>query len=144
MSVLVDTSAIYAVLDADDDQHSRAIAEWHRLVRGAFSLVTTSYILVETTALVQHRLGVDAVRALDQDIRPVLRVEWIGEDLHSIGMASMLAAGRKRLSLVDCVSFAFMSRAGLREVFAFDEHFAERGFPCIPSDVSSTIEARDP
>ncbi len=144
MSVLVDTSAIYAVLDADDDQHSRATAEWHRLVRGAFSLVTTSYILVETTALIQHRLGVDAVRALDQDIRPVLRVEWIDEGLHSVGMASMLAAGRRRLSLVDCVSFAFMSRAGLREVFAFDEHFAERGFSCTPSDVSSTIEARDP
>ena len=144
MSVLVDTSAIYAVLDADDDQHSRAIAEWHRLLRGAFSLVTTSYILVETTALIQHRLGVDAVRALDQDIRPVLRVEWVDEDLHSVGMASMLAAGRRRLSLVDCVSFAFMSRAGLREVFAFDEHFAERGFSCTPSDVSSTIEARDP
>ena len=79
MSVFVDTSALYAVLDADDDQHSRAIAEWHRLVRGTFSLVTTSYVLVETTALIQHRLGVDAARALDQDIRPVLRVEWIDE-----------------------------------------------------------------
>ena len=103
MSVLVDTSEIYAVLDADDDQHSRAIAEWHRLVRGAFSLVTTSYILVETTALIQHRLGVDAVRALDQDIRPILRVEWIDEDLHSVGMASMLAAASVDL-LVNCTS----------------------------------------
>ena len=144
MSVLVDTSALYAVLDADDDQHPRAMAEWHRLVRGAFSLVTTSYILVETTALIQHRLGMDAVRALDQDIRPVLQVEWIDEGVHAIGMASMLAAGRRRLSLVDCVSFAFMSRAGLREVFAFDEHFAERGFSCIPSDASTTIKPLDP
>ena len=134
MSVLVDTSALYAVLDADDAEHSRAIAEWHRLMHGAFSLVTTSYILVETTALVQHRLGMDAARAIEQDIRPVLRVEWVDEGLHTIGMASMLAAGRRRLSLVDCVSFAFMSRAGLREVFAFDEHFTERGFSCIPSD----------
>lgn len=134
MSVLVETSALYAVLDADDDEHSRAIAEWHRLMYGAFSLVTTSYILVETTALVQHRLGMDAARAIEQDIRPVLRVEWVDEGLHTIGMASMLAAGRRRLSLVDCVSFAFMSRAGLREVFAFDEHFTERGFSCIPSD----------
>ena len=144
MSVFVDTSALYAVLDADDDEHSRAVAEWHRLVRGAFPLVTTSYVLVETTALVQHRLGMDAARALDQDIRPVLKVEWIGEDLHATGMASMLAAGRRRLSLVDCVSFAFMSRAGLREVFAFDEHFAERGFSCIPSDALKTTEALDP
>ena len=82
----------------------------------------------------------DECRSLDQDIRPVLRIEWIDEDLHATGMASMLAAGRRRLSLVDCVSFAFMSRAGLREVFAFDEHFAERGFSCIPSDASTTTE----
>ena len=44
MSVFVDTSALYTVLDADDDEHSRAVAEWHRLVRGAFPLVTTSYV----------------------------------------------------------------------------------------------------
>ena len=104
MSVFVDTSGLYAVLDADDDEHSRAVTEWHRLVRDAFPLVTTSYVLVETTALVQHRLGMDAARALDQDIRPILRIEWIDEDLHATGMASMLAAGRRRLSLVDCVS----------------------------------------
>ena len=131
--VFVDTSALYAVLDADDDQHGRAEAEWRRLVRGSSSLLTTSYVLVETTALVQHRLGMEAVGALEQEIRPVLQVEWVDEALHANGMASMLAAGRRGLSLVDCVSFAVMARAGLRQAFAFDDHFAERGFSCLPA-----------
>ena len=133
MTVFVDTSALYAVLDAADGQHSRAEAEWRRLVGSSSGLLTTSYVLVETTALVQHRLGMEAVGALEQDIRPVLRIEWVDEALHATGMASMLAAGRRRLSLVDCVSFAVMTRAGLREAFAFDDHFAERGFSCLPA-----------
>ena len=133
MTVFVDTSALYAVLDAADDQHSRAEAEWRRLVTGGSGLLTTSYVLVETTALVQHRLGMEAVGALEQEIRPVLRIEWVDEALHATGMASMLAASRRRLSLVDCVSFAVMTRAGLREAFAFDDHFAERGFSCLPA-----------
>ena len=61
MSVFVDTSALYAVLDADDGKHSPACAEWQRLLLNS-SLVTTNYVLVETTALLQHRLGVEAVR----------------------------------------------------------------------------------
>ena len=45
----------------------------------------------------------------------------------------MVFAGRRALSLVDCVSFAVMARAGLRQAFAFDDHFAERGFSCLPA-----------
>ena len=133
MTVFVDTSALYAVLDADDDQHARAEAEWRRLVGGGSALLTTSYVLVETTALVQHRLGMEAVGVLERGIRPVLRVAWVDEALHATGMASMLAAGRRGLSLVDCVSFAVMARAGLRQAFAFDDHFAGRGFSCLPA-----------
>lgn len=46
----------------------------------------------------------------------------------------MVFAGRRGLSLVDCVSFAVMPRAGLRQAFAFafDDHFAERGFLLPP------------
>ena len=131
MSVFVDTSALYAVLDADDGKHSPACAEWQRLLLNS-SLVTTNYVLVETTALLQHRLGVEAVRTFEQDVCPVLGLEWTDAARHAAGMASVLAAGRRGLSLVDCVSFAAMRDLGLRDVFAFDGHFAEQGFCCLP------------
>jgi predicted nucleic acid-binding protein len=132
MNVFVDTSALYAVLDADDDNHSAASAEWQRLLLDSSRLVTTNYVLVEATALMQHRLGIEAVRLFEQDVCPVLGLEWIDEPRHAVGMASVLAAGRRKLSLVDCVSFAAMRDLGLRDVFAFDEHFAEQGFTCLP------------
>ena len=44
----------------------------------------------------------------------------------------LLDAGRRKLSLVDCLSFAVMREMGIREVFVFDQHFAEQGFRCHP------------
>lgn len=133
MTVFVDTSALYAVLDADDSNHPRAAEEWRRLLVGGDQLITTNYVLVEATALLQHLLGMAAVRTFQQDIRPILGIEWVDETAHASGISSVLAAGRRGLSLVDCVSFGVMGDLAIREVFAFDEHFAEQGFVCLPS-----------
>jgi uncharacterized protein len=45
----------------------------------------------------------------------------------------VLAAARRNLSLVDCVSFELMRRLGIRRVFCFDPHFAEQGFELVGS-----------
>ncbi|MEW6751159.1 MAG: PIN domain-containing protein [Candidatus Latescibacterota bacterium] len=129
----VDTSALYAVLDAADDHHPGAAAEWRRLLTAQVPLVTTNYVLLETTALLQHRLGLEAVRALERDILPVLAVQWVDESAHRAGMSAVLVAARRDVGLVDCVSFSTMRELGLHEVFAFDEHFAQQGFACLPS-----------
>ena len=132
MTVFVDTSALYAVIDADDSNHPGAKAEWEGLLVSGTPLATTSYVLVETVALVQSRLGMQAVRLFQQDVSPMLAVTWIGETTHQAGLAGVLAAGRRGLSLVDCVSFEVMRHLGLQEAFAFDPHFAEQGFGCLP------------
>ena len=129
--VFADTSGFYAVLDRDDSNHGRAKAAWERLLRQA-SLLTTNYVLVETTALVQHRLGLTALRAFSSDILPLLQVEWVSESRHRAALEALLAAARKKLSLVDCVSFQTMRDCGLRSAFCFDAHFREQGFDTIP------------
>jgi predicted nucleic acid-binding protein len=130
MIAFADTSALYAVLDRDDENHQSARATWELLLKSGGTLVTTNYVLVETCALVQHRLGLDALRLLQDDIFPVLTVEWISRAQHEAAVAVVLSAGRKKLSLVDCVSFGLMRSAGLRKAFAFDRHFVEQGFEC--------------
>ena len=132
MRTFVDTSAFLAVLDADDAQHPRASRVWRDLVGGEDTLQTTSYVLVETFALVQARLGLQATRLLHDDVVPVLRVTWIDEELHRAAMTALLTAQRRDLSLVDCVSFAAMRRFGAERAFAFDRHFRQQGFAVIP------------
>jgi predicted nucleic acid-binding protein len=47
-------------------------------------------------------------------------------------MEAVLAATRKKLSLVDCASFQTMRELGVRSVFCFDSHFREQGFDALP------------
>jgi uncharacterized protein len=130
MIVFADTSALYAVLDRDDENHQRARAAWEMLLKSDAVLLTSNYVLVETCALVQHRLGLDALRTFQDDILPLLTVEWISQAQHDSAIGAVLLAGRKKLSLVDCVSFGMMRAGGLRKAFAFDRHFVEQGFEC--------------
>lgn len=132
MTFFVDTSAMLAVLDSGDAAHARAAKSWERLIRDEAPLVTTNYILVELFALAQSRLGIVAVRDLESIVVPLIRVVWIDEALHARGVAAVLAAGRKRLSLVDCISFEVMRSHGIGSAFALDRHFAEQGFAIVP------------
>jgi predicted nucleic acid-binding protein len=43
-----------------------------------------------------------------------------------------LVASRKKLSVVDCVSFVVMRDSGVSEAFCFDRHFREQGFRTLP------------
>lgn len=132
MSVFVDTSAFLALLDADDAGHLTVKEAWEGLVRDEAGLWCTSYVLVETCALVQSRLGMEALHLFDEDVLPVVAIHWVGETDHEAGMSALLAANRKKLSLVDCVSFATMRATGTRRALALDAHFEEQGFQVIP------------
>jgi predicted nucleic acid-binding protein len=128
MSVFADSSALVALLDANDDYHEQAAVLWASLAQQRESLITTNYVIVETVALVQRRWGLKAVRELQQEFLPLISVEWVKEAEHQAGLEVVIAAGRKDLSFVDCVSFAVMRRMGIRRCFTFDAHFKEMGF----------------
>jgi predicted nucleic acid-binding protein len=131
MTAFVDTSALYALLDANDENHSAALRIWKRLLSERAALLTHNYVLVETGALAQRRLGPAAQRALFEDIQPILRIEWITESRHRRAVDMVLAAARKKLSLVDCASFVLIHEMGADQVFCFDRHFREYGFQTI-------------
>ena len=131
--VFLDTSGIFAVFHGDDAGHQTAARAWENLIRGEAPLHTSNYVLVETCALLQSRLGVAAVDALITYVLPWVSVVWIDETLHAQAAAGLLAARRRDLSLVDCAGFAVMRRLGLRRAFTFDRHFAEQGFSILPA-----------
>lgn len=132
MPTFVDTSALYSLLDADDANHRQAgrwFSRW--AATGTGVLLTHSYAVVETAALVQRRLGHTATRALFGDLLPVLSVHFVDEPLHRLAESAYLAAPDGP-SLVDCVSFHVMRMRGLSEAFAFDAHFKRQGLRTVP------------
>ena len=132
MSLFVDTSALLTFLDADQPRHADVIDTWNRAVAEERPLVTSNYVLVESFALVQRRLGLEPLRAMADILVPMLRPLWVDEVLHAAAVAALLAASRRGLSLVDCTSFELMRRHGLTDALALDSDFARQGFRLLP------------
>jgi predicted nucleic acid-binding protein len=130
--IFIDTSAFYALFDRDDNHYNSAAQAWKAMREQPEQLACSNYILLETTALLQNRLGMPAV--LDfAGLSNLLSVYWVDIELHKRAVATLLTAGRRGLSLVDCVSFEIMRTQGIRTAFTFDPHFTEQGFTCLPS-----------
>jgi predicted nucleic acid-binding protein len=129
----VDTSALYALLDADDDNHAAA-ANWfsESATAPAHDLVTHNYVLVESAALTHHRLGAAGVRDLFDALVPALTSVFVGAAVHERAVAAYIAGLSRRVSFVDRVSFQFMRDATLDRAFAFDRDFATEGFALVP------------
>jgi len=131
LSVLVDTSALHAILDIADPQHEAAQRAFRTLVRSE-RLVTHNYVVIEATALVQRRLGIGAVRALTERLLPTIEQVWVRPGLHERAMAALLAADRRGISIVDWTSFELMRERQMRVAFAFDTDFRAQGFEVVP------------
>lgn len=131
--VFIDTSALYAVLDRDDSVHDDAARRWQQLVDQRLDCTvpavrTHSGVLIEATALVQHRLGLDTVRTLLHDLLGIVEVEWVDARLHERASTALLAAGKRSISLVDWTSFELMRARDIEVFFAFDDDFTAQGF----------------
>lgn len=132
MTTFVDTSGLFALLDADDRRHADASAAWEILGASDAGLLTHNYVLLETCALLQARIGLAAVSALRDALLPMLSVEWVDQELHDLALGALIARGQRAISLVDQISFEVARRAGAQDVFGFDRHFDREGFTLVP------------
>lgn len=133
MSLFVDTSAILAIIDADQPRHRDVVEAFDLAIDTSDSLFTSNYVLVETFALVQRCLGLAASRDLAASFVPLLNTLWVDESIHQTALSALLAVGRRSLSLVDCTSFELMRRHGLTQALALDRDFQQQGFQVTPA-----------
>ncbi|MBI2895518.1 MAG: PIN domain-containing protein [Deltaproteobacteria bacterium] len=128
--IFVDTSAILAFLVANDAAHRRASRAFANLRRDRARLLTTSYVLVETYALLGRRLGAEWVRRFRESWEPLLEVVWVERRRHDAALDLLVEKGAT-FSLVDACSLMVMREHGLRRAFAFDAHFVAAGFELV-------------
>lgn len=129
-AIFVDTSALIALLDADDDCHTEAADIWNRLVEGTDELISTSYVMIESFALSQSHLGPEASETLAEDVIPLLRTIWVEPAQRAELTATFKRSGGPK-SLTDCASFDTMRRNQVTKAFTFDPQFKEEGFEQI-------------
>jgi predicted nucleic acid-binding protein len=123
--VLWDSSAILALLDADDADHARAVDVARAIAREKRASFMTNYLEVEAHALLLTKLG----RALAGEwlmsaTLPIVRVLPPEEQR---AREILVRYADKDFSLCDALSFAVMERRSVRTAFSFDRHFKQYG-----------------
>jgi uncharacterized protein len=123
--VLWDSSAILALLDADDADHEHAVRAAQGIAAERRPSFITNYIEAEAHALLLHKLG--RALALEWLLRgglPVLRV-LPREEERAREILSRHAD--KDWSLCDAISFALLELREVPSAFSFDRHFRQYG-----------------
>jgi predicted nucleic acid-binding protein len=62
MRIYIDISASYSLIDRGDENHREGKKAWMQMLEASYTLVTSNYVLVETFALLQSRIGLEAAR----------------------------------------------------------------------------------
>ena len=82
MSVFADTSSIYAAMVRTEDRHRESLAILEGLLSDGRVVQTTNYVVLETIALLQHRIGMEPARDFEEQILPLMSVSWVDKELH--------------------------------------------------------------
>jgi uncharacterized protein len=130
-SIFVDTSAWYAIVDNDDNDHDAAVT-FH--TANTTPLVTTTAVFSETITLIRYRIGHDAARIFGQKLK----------ESSFVRLVALTSADEERaweiftryrdqnFSFADCTSFAVMERMKIATAFTFDKHFSVMKFEVVP------------
>ncbi len=89
--------------------------------------LTHNYVLVESLALLQHRLGIAAALKLARS-SSAFDVVWVERPLHEEAARKRARVRSRRVSFVDQVSFLVMRSKGIGTALAFDPDFEREGF----------------
>ena len=123
--VLWDSSAILALLDADDADHARAVAEARAIAAEKRPSFITNYIEVEAHALLLRKLG----RALAREwlLSGGLTVVRALPEQEERAREILARHSDKDWTLCDAISFAVLDAHHVRRAFTFDHHFRQYG-----------------
>lgn len=127
--VLVDTSAVFALIDRGDTNHDAARAALDALRARRAEPLLTNFIVAESHAVLLARL--DAAIARRWLSRIVWPVERVTEEDESRARMIVARYTDKTYTYADAASFAVMERLGLKTAFAFDPHFRQYGFQVL-------------
>lgn len=128
--VFVDTSALLALIDADDPRQPDVLAAFAD--RRDDELVTHGYVIAELLAVARRRFGLDATVLLLDDVLPPINVLPVDPEQHHAAQRAYRASLPSGTSFVDQVSFAVIGREAIDTALALDPDFLATGIAVLP------------
>jgi predicted nucleic acid-binding protein len=128
--VFVDTSALLALLDADDPRHESTRSAFRDLAE--HDLVTHGYVVAESLAVTRRRFGVEGAITLLDDLLPAIDLLPVDAELHATAQARYRASLPSGTSFVDQVSLVLIEREAIETALVLDGDFAAAGITVLP------------
>lgn len=132
--LLIDTSAWYPAIVGSHPDHAAVAEVLQAAVRAGARLVTTNLVIMETHALLLHRVGRPAALSFARTVyEPPTLVVSSTMELEQRALSDWIARYTDQgFSLTDGVSFAVMKTRGISQALTLDAHFATAGFRMVP------------
>ena len=123
---LLDTSAVYALVDRRDKWHATATTTAREWLSAGNHWLLSNFIFDEAVTLIKARIGSRAAIQAGQRLRTAAAYEWLAltTDDEERAWEIFQQYADKEWSFTDCVVFALSTRLQV-PVFTFDLHFQQ-------------------
>jgi hypothetical protein len=131
--IFVDTSAFIALRDSKDINHIKAKSCLKELKRKKTLLLTTNFIFDEvyTYFCRFHEVAVEMGEYI-RNSPGIIAYNRVSAEDENRAWDIARSYKDKTFSFTDCTSFSICERLGIKDVFAFDEHFKQYGKFVMP------------
>ena len=124
-AVLIDTSALYALVDSRDQYHQTALELLTHARSKNFPIFISNAVIIEAYRLVLNKLGKDNahkfLNSVLNDIKNgILKIERMSENDENMGQKIIFDNKGYNLTLTDSINFSIMFRKGIYKMFGFD------------------------
>ena len=133
-TLLIDTSALFALNYARDDYHANAVVYFKSLV-GRVKPIVTEWVFIETMSLMKARLGPQYAINFGRQLKaskafyPLI----LNDEDKQTTWDIFERYDDKHWSYTDCSLLAVAQRLKLQRIFTFDHHFQQMGMEVVPS-----------
>ena len=93
--IFADTSGLFALLVKNDFMHVRAKLNFAYFAQNRVQLMTSSFVLFETAALLQRRVGLEAVHDFHSKIMPLIEMVWVDGDWYTRAIQRLFALNKR-------------------------------------------------
>ena len=129
--IVVDTSAFYALVSGTDSLHEQAVLSYERILDWEWEPWTTSYVLVETQALIHSRLGFGCLKTFIEAVPDIMRILWVESSITEEATNRMLVNNGQRLSFVEWTTVVACERLRA-SAFSFNHILSQAGVRVFP------------
>ncbi len=131
--ILVDTSALCALIDKGEQQHP-AVAQFIQARGTESTLIVSDYVLDETLTWVKNRFGARRAIEFGRKLRAssFCRYYVLTAEDEAATWSIFEKYDDKAWSYTDCSCLAVMQRLALTEVLSLDAHFRQMGAQVWP------------